>query len=352
MTKLFIVEISVVILLLVSLLFSIGWRWKSNPDRWAFLKDLLIPLVTPMVVVLLGFWFAQQQAQQQAVEAQKQSRQQALDAQIQAKQQALDAAIQQQANVMKQVMFSQERRDTSFLIAVDTQLTVHLLRYASLENNPSKNFDEEAIFFFYGLHRAKLVNLQATRGSLAFPRLWMESAFQELADNVVTNIVGNDVLDENAVPQGEAVIYKYFGLAGGDAKQPGTTPLLMDFHALLAASTNSVLTDEETGILKAEFSRFHQRLQANDINMDDLVGDLFAMIGLVNYAYNNLFADWYQLQKHPGDDIPKTPPLSPGCPPEQFALGLESLADNEADSITNAWNRICILVNQQHRGKP
>ena len=76
------------------------------------------------------------------------------------------------------------------------------------------------------------------------------------------------------------------------------------------------------------------------------------MIGLVDYAYNNLFADWYQLQRHLGDEIPKTLPLSPNCPPEQFVMGLGNLADNDAVDITNAWKRICLFVNRQPHGKP
>jgi len=220
---------------------------------------------------------------------------------------------------------------------VDVQLENHFERYTNTVDQ-GRVFDEEAIFFFYGLHRAELENLSAARGELIFSRIWIENVYDGMARDVVELILGTDELDPAISPKGEAVIYKYFGKTSVDAAQgPVATPLLMNFHAFLAGRNNASLTPEEADTLKNDFHNFQDRLRNNKIDLKSLHDDILGMNGLWYYCYNNIFTDWYGLNR---SEIPKTPPL-PKDAPEQFMAAFM----NDPSDGTNAWNRIREFAN-------
>ena len=302
---------AIAVIAVTVLLLLCGWKWKSDPTRWSFLKDLLVPSLAPLAVAVLGIVFAYQQGKQQAAEAER----------------------QQQRSAIRDAMFSQDRADASYLIAVDAQLATHLVRYIALTNNPSRDFDEEGIFFYYGLHRAKLSNLSAAKGGLVFPREWISDAFNRFADSVITNILGGVETDPNVSALGEAVMYRYFGAAASDSRETKSGPLLMEFHEFLAQTNRS---DPEERALCEEFARFKDRLETGGIRTNQLLDDISAMIGLVGFSYNDLFAEWTTTEEAPAAPEPSRPPRRflenfQGCP----------------DYGTNVWKQICSLENAQ-----
>src|SRR5581483_221368 len=283
-----------------------------------FTKDVLVPVSTPLVVAMIGVVFTLQSEDQQKAD--------------------------QQTAVMREVMVSQDRHDTAFLVAIDTQLAAHLRRLQADKpiTDLYTNFDEQAVFFFYGLHRSQIVNVWAAKGNLTFPRLWIADAFQMVADSLVENILGTEETDPRLDPKAEAVMYKYFGATAADSSGTKTTPLLIDFSALLDGKADARLTKEETEVLVNEFHLFQDRLHKKQIDQDELITDLFAADGLVEYSHTSIFADWYKMPEYAADKIPAKPPL-PSDPPEGF-MDAFKFYRNEG---TNAWNRILIFVSPQ-----
>src|SRR5258706_6860272 len=112
----------------------IGKFFTKKSADYNFTKDVLVPVSTPLVVAIIGVVFTLQSEEQQKSD--------------------------QQTAVMREIMVSQDRHDTAFLIAVDTQLASHLRRLQAHKpiTDPYTNFDEEAVFFFYGLHRSENVH--------------------------------------------------------------------------------------------------------------------------------------------------------------------------------------------------
>lgn len=267
---------------------------EPTPTKWDWLKDFLIPLITPFLVVALGFWFAIQSDKRQREESER----------------------QRQASAMRDLIVSQDRADTSFLLAVDTQLSNHFHRYLlAKKGDKSAAFDEEAAFFFYGMHRASLINLHATEGNIVFPRLWMEETFENLANHVVETILGGTELDPALAPIGQAAIYEYFGRRSESnpaerTKHSGAGPSLFRFHCLLHDIVTSAdpAATLEADALKEEFRNFQERLHSGKLDPSEVINTLFAMDALDVYAYNNTFADWYGTHPQP---IPRNPPPDP-----------------------------------------
>ena len=270
---------------------------RPIPKAWHWLTDFAIPLATPVIVGLLGILFAIKSDIRQREEAER----------------------QRQTSVMRELIISQDRADTSFLLAIDAQLSHHLHRY----HEGARGFNEEAAFFFYGMHRAALVNLRATEGNLVFPRLWMEDTFANLANHVGEVIVGATEEGELTFsPEGEAVMYQYFGTRSSSNRKEGerdrqadTGPLLFQFHCLLHDIINptdpAAVAEKEA--LRREFGIFRTRLDAKKVAPTEVINTIFAMDALRVYAYNNTFASWYETHPKP---IPQVPPLNP---PKDFA---------------------------------
>jgi hypothetical protein len=313
----------VIVGLILLAVILIGIFHKSKSTEYDYIRDVIVPVTTPAVIALIGLILTLQSEQRQRLEAELQQQQQRAD---------------QQVTVMREIMVSQDRRDVSSLIAIDMQMAVHVRRLQVNDpiTDPYTNFDEEAVFYFFGLHQTELVNVWASKGNLTFPRLWMANAFEAVIENVVTNILGADYMDPRLDPKVEAVMYKYFGgtFAGSDGAK--MTPLLMDFHALLENDKNTILTAEERETLIAAFHRFQDRLHKKEIKEDDLINDLFAADGLVEYSYVGIFSDWYKLPQYAAEYIPPEPPLPPS-PPAAFMEAFKDYGDNGATG-TNTWN--------------
>ncbi len=314
------------LLLMVSLVASIGilfwlirYGRQKTPNTTAFIKDVLVPVSTPLMVAVVGIIFTLQSSEQLRQDAAKTEKQQQLD---------------KEATVMRDLVVSQERRDIAYLTAVDTEMLIHLTRYGKSAQEDFKAFDEEAIFYFYGLHRAELVNLAASRGEFTFSRLWIEYAFQALADDVVTQVLGATETDPAVSPLGEAVIYKYFHNSPvGDNQNGETTSLLADFHDLLGGARNSRLTEDQAVILKKEFQNYQTRLKNGQLKTRELIYDIYGMTVLDVYCYNNIFAEWYGVKQA---DIPT---LMPSDPPPEFLASFPRRQD-----AISTWQRIRDLV--------
>jgi hypothetical protein len=246
---------------------------------------------------------------------------------------------------MKEIISSRDRQEAAFLLTVDTELMAHVMRYQTTDS-PGRDFDAEAIFFFYGLHRADLVNLSASKGVLLFPRLWIQDAFFTLAEHIVTNVLGAGEFDQAISPQSEAVIYKYFTQTPNDTKEKAT-PLLIDFHAFCVHGKSPLLSTDEAEVLKAEFLRFKDRLAQNKIDTDHLNDDVLAMNGLFDYSFNYMFADWYRLPKNVRSEIPAGQPI-PEDPPRLFMLTYGQFPEGG----TNAWKHIVRTVNYELANNP
>lgn len=318
------------LILLVVLLYGIFH--KSNSTEFDHIKDVVVPVITPLVIVTLGFVFTLQSEKRQRHETELQYQQQRAD---------------QQIAVMREMMVSQDRRDISTILAIDTQMAVHVRRLQA--NSPIvdsyTNFDEEALFFFFGLHQMAMVNVWASKGNVIFPRLWMANAFEALLENVLTNVYGTDYMDPALNPKIEAVMYKYFAGTVSDNSGTKTPPLLMDFHNLLENNQDARLTREETDTLVYAFHQFQNRLHKNKIRKDELINDLLAANGLVEYSYLGIFSDWYQLPQYSADFIPIELPL-PSMPPPAFIETFKDYPDN-GEVGTNSWKWILKMASPQ-----
>jgi hypothetical protein len=320
---------SIVVAIPIVVILRLGWTApeKHAPDHlWRYLKDLAVPLVIPTLAVIITVWFTKQSERRQRAEAES----------------------DKQTAIMREVMVSKDRNFISYIIAVDSQLIGHLLRST---NSQPDSFDAEAAFFFFGLHRAALINLEASKGNLVFPRVWIEEAFHEMAKNVVTNILGADENSPQVSAIGEAVMYKYFGSANNDDsgssgkdEHSRSGPLLIDFHRLLA-ETNPIRSSpkdaEDLKVLSEELGKFRERLK-NKKMVNELIEDLLIMDALVYYSYNSVFGNWYNLPKHLREEMPSVP-LQTNSPPRLFVDALAAI--NRPTYTTNAWVRVCKLVN-------
>jgi hypothetical protein len=304
-TTLIIVIFGFVLIVLISVLVA-AWRHRAEPADFVFIKDAVVPVSIPVVVVIVGFVFTYQSEKQQEAE--------------------------QRTAAMREFFISQERRDLSFLAAVDRQLAIHLIRFREDKNDDYKAFDEEAIFFFYGLHREELVNLSASKGRVVFPRPWIGEAFSRL-ERDTKEVLGTNDFDTNISPEGEAVMYKYFGNTSvDDSKSSVATPLLIDFHTYIAKTNALKSTPGKDDDLNTEFQNFKGRFEKIDAtDTMKLVEDISGMKGLILYCERDILGDWYDESN--GFEIP---PKMPTDAPEEFMenfLAAPSLG-------TEAWNRI------------
>lgn len=267
-----------------------GLRVQKNRQEW--LKDILVPVMTSLVVALVGLGFAFESGRRQRA----------------------DLESDRQTSVMRELMVSQDRRDTAYILALNLNLNIHLHRYIRLKQEQSSTrFEEEAIFFFYSKHRAALVNLRSSEGSLVFRRLWMENVFEQLSIHVVESVLGGlSERDPGVSAEGESATYKLFGARVPSATEMNDEPKRLGGHPMVLADFNRLINDEtrplesqdqDTRRIRQEFEAFQKRLHNGDkqppidphINKAELINSLLAMQGLVAYSYQNLFSVWYGL---------------------------------------------------------
>src|SRR5207302_2817701 len=136
----------------------------------------------------------------------------------------------------------------------------------------------------------------------------------------------------------EAVIYEYFGTAA-ETEHPvsehtkilGAAPLLLHFHQLLNEKNPAdPVAAEEIQALKDAFNNLHERLKDEKITPQELNTAFIAMEGIVVYAYNNLFANWYGTASR---KIPETPPCEA---PAEFLTAFNKNPEQQ-ETRTKAW---------------
>jgi hypothetical protein len=286
-----------------------GRREAPDPKKWLWLKDTVVPVMTSMVVALLGIGFALESNRRQTA----------------------DAEAERQTSLMRELIVSRDRRDTSYLLALDNELNIHLHRYIEMRKKGERTrFEEEAAFFFYSKHRAALVNLRSNKSNLVFRRIWMENVFEQLAIHVVECVLGATEKDPQVSAEGEAATYWLFGAgvqstSGRDpAYKLGGHMVLANFDRLINDQDKSIDPhDQDVDRIKKEFEKFQVRLHNGDehppsdhnILTDELIDVLLAMQGLVAYSSNNVFSAWYGLGS---EKLPTNVKDLPAAAPQHF----------------------------------
>lgn len=113
-------------------LFVIKYGRRKVKDRAEWLKEVVVPVVTSLVVALVGIGFAFESTRRQHA----------------------DTEADRQTSLMRDLMISQDRRDTAYVLALNLNLNIHLQRYKQMigaeKRLPEEDirFEEEAIFFF------------------------------------------------------------------------------------------------------------------------------------------------------------------------------------------------------------
>lgn len=286
----------------------------TEKKRAAWLKDIFVPVMTSLVVALVGIGFALESARRQRV----------------------DTEADRQTSLMRDLMISQDRRETAQLFALHLNLNIHLHRYIQMkkEQQPDENrirFEEEAIFFFYSKHRAALVNLRSSKGNLVFRRVWMENIFEQLAIHIVEIILGAGEREPKVSAEGESATYKLFGARAPAASETNDEPrrlsggnlVLADFDRLINGQSTSGFQDPDVRRIRIEFEGFQERLHNGDkqppvdpyIDKAELIRSILAMQGLVAYSYQNLLSVWYGLEEH---EIPTDAKCLPEDAPKPF----------------------------------
>jgi hypothetical protein len=269
---------------------------------YEFCKDF----ATPLLVFALGSWLTYLSNQQQ-------------------KHESKDA-------ILREMMTKGNGPDLAFFTAVGERLTVHLHQYKRFHEALAKGtgepettekalFDEKAIYFFSGMFRVAVVDFLATKGYMLYPRIWMEQAFQGLRDDVVEEFIGHKER-EDAFPEEEAALYRYFGASkatyhAGSKRPDEPIPDLFEFALILG---DAPPPEPEKGRyyalqvieLRTGFLRFQKRLREGQIDPQKIIATFEAMEGLDDYAFNTLFSHWYRQFK------PDPPVRIRPDPPEDF----------------------------------
>jgi hypothetical protein len=270
--------------------------FKGDPK--CFWKGIGVPLATPVLVALLGIMFSQLSETHNDNE--------------------------KKVELLREVLASKDRPDIAFITAVGDHLVLHLKRrdriITELRKSPNaenlknaKIFEEGAAYFFYGMFHAALIDFRASKGYQLYPRLWMEEAFDRLADRVDTLASDKPDLHLDTVGIEEAALYKYFGAAAATFKtitdragEPTKSAILFNFNLILEGKVKSTHQDEyqerfESDLHKG-YDNFQKRLngQGSDpIHVEKLELAIAAITALDDYAFNKLFGTWYQGPDNP-----------------------------------------------------
>jgi hypothetical protein len=265
-----------------------AWQAASAPPRW--LKDIVVPLVTPIVVVLLGVGFGL----------------------ISENQKARDHDSQKKAELLREVVASKDRPATASLTAIGTKLILSLNRRARIlelisdkstseykrrELADQERFEDRAAYFFFGMFHASLINFQTrSMGYQLYPRLWMREAFRRLGDRVDELVLGAEESSPEVSGIEESALYANFGAAAARYKNyseiaRAPTNVLFDFNLMLDKSKKSDLEEA----LSRGYESFKKRLATSTLNAGNfkqLKLTIAALIALDEYAFNKLFAAW------------------------------------------------------------
>ena len=274
------VVISVVGLVIIVILLALAKKWA--PDRWRWLKVT----ITPLALLLLGVGFGIM------TESQRHA----------------DDENQKKGELLGQIITSHDRPDIAYLTAVGDRFVLHLRRYQNLrEKKKDTEFDEYAAYFFYGMFRIGLVHFYATKGYALYPRLWMEQAFDNLAKKVIEEVQDKKETDpEPYLAKEEAALYKYFRPIYQTSKQEQTTKqhrgepdearVMLNFYNWLKEKETDASSKEFKEALQGGFKRCRDRLQDQKV-VRTLIQIFEAITGLDDYAFNEVFAGWYNYNK-------------------------------------------------------
>jgi hypothetical protein len=296
-------------------------------------KSVTVPIAGPLILAAVGFWFGSQ-----------------LD-----RQRTADTDSQSKAAILREHMTTQNGPDVAFFTAIGDRLTVHLQRYKKhrAKGQASGNlpgyldanaqFDEQAIYFFYGMFRVALVDFFATKGFVLYPRIWMEQAFEGLSNHVVEHFNDGKESELKSDPEEQAALYRYFGASKAmyhttSSRDAESIPDLSQFHSLL----------EKEPQLKTGFANFQKRLRNGAIQPDEMIRTFEAIVGLDDYAFNTLFTKWYR--QFGGEEPPTILPKKLMCdPPNAFlpyplpnfeATNPQRKDDEWKDERKKAWTMI------------
>lgn len=293
------VLLTVAIVLLVGV--AIFLRLKHfKGDAPLFWEKIGVPLATPIVVASLGIMYTA------LSDAQRIS----------------DRNGQKKAELLREMVATKDRPDVAFLTAVGDQLVLRLNRRDALLKDKSGqltaaqklerlSYEERAAYFFYGMFHVAIVDFYASKGYKLYPRLWMEEAFSGLSDQVTSLVYGGHDETSLAVPKFEEdALYNYFGAAAATFKnitesqgQPTKAALVFDFNLMLDHEIRrpdlpldryQLKVDQE---IREGCARFQGRLNSSGpdrINVEELELTIAAIEALDDYAFNKLFAIWYQ----------------------------------------------------------
>jgi hypothetical protein len=210
-----------------------------------------------------------------------------------------------EAEALRNVTISSDRADAARLVTLASRFSLHLSKYARAEKKDDEEarFDRVGAFFFYGAFRARKVDFYA-KGSIFFPRVWLEHTFQKCGDFVVNHIAGGQDGVDGVSLKDEAVLYWHFG---------GTRePRLLETAQLLLSPEKKDEPESSTA-LRRVFERFCQRLPLNEeppkddrFNAQSIALAALSMDGLLAYSLASLLPHTYGLGE---EDIPGDMPL-------------------------------------------
>jgi hypothetical protein len=301
---------------------------------YEFSKDFAAPIMVALVALVFGVYAERQKD--------------------------FEAENQSKAAALREVFTKGNGPDVAFFTAVGERLTVHLQHYAKLRHevqvqvhateeakksiSDAALFDEKAIYFFYGMFRAARVDFLATKGYVLYPRIWMEVAFERLTNHVIERFNGGPEEEPQTSAEEEAALYGYFGASKAmynASSRHGTEsgPSLFDFALMLVdrsqlgAADTTIDKAPEVAALQRGFDNFQKRLRSHKPDPNEIIAVFDAIVGLDDYAFNTLFADWYHKTsyKAPHDDLPDT------APPEFLPYPLETFHATDPKKIDEEW---------------
>jgi hypothetical protein len=326
--------IGTIALILIVVLGLWSYRyWEQHNHKHGFLyefsKDFAAPLLLAFLGVFLAFEFNKNQQKQRDAEAANQQ-----------KQRDAEAENQRKAAILRDIMTTRDGPDVAFFTAVGDRLRVHLRRYEKFRSFQSAGpmprndrqpesdgqntalfdeFDERAIYFFYGMYRVARLDFLTTKGYVLYPRIWMEEAFSRVTDKIIEDFMGVKEDDPGASAVEQAALYHYFGASGasyhtGSKRPDDAFPDLFRFTKMLENATQSTSEDPYEAELRKGFQDFRERLRKKRIPSQEIITSFDAIIGLDDYAFNTLFSEWYKKQVSPDLPVEKLH----NTPPEEF----------------------------------
>jgi hypothetical protein len=320
------IALALIALALIALALWRGLRserryWEQHDHKHGFLYEFTKDFAAPLLLAILGGVLAYEFGKLRAAEAEN----------------------QRKAAILRDIMTIRDGPDVAFFTAVGDRLKVHLRRYEKFRQSQSAGpmprndcqpesdaqktalfdeFDERAIYFFYGMYRVARLDFLTTKGYILYPRIWMEEAFYRVTDKIIKDFMGGKKEDDLcASPVELAALYHYFGASKasyytGSKRPDDAFPDLFRFNKMLENATQSTCEDPYVAELRKGFQDFRERLRKKRIPWQEIITSFDAIEGLDDYAFNTLFSKWYGYKKV-SPDLPVEEELQ-NNPPKEF----------------------------------